>query len=112
MIGKLTQHWTRDSIIWIRDGSESNHCFTAVMKHVDLYCMSFKYGSNLQSTRWMGYVKCFVSDIDTVKFGKFKTSKEAAMRDAERMAEQLSLDIRDGARAIMMKYGEPEDESC
>ena len=82
--------------------------FCAAIKHVDLHCMSFQYGKNLQFIKWMGYIKFYAYDLYKVEHGTFRVSKEAAMEDAEKMGLQLSLDIRDGARAIMAKYGEPD----
>ena len=36
-------------------------------------------------------------------------TEQCRVEDAEKMGRQLSLDIRDGARAIMAKYGEPDN---
>lgn len=56
----------------------------------------------------MGHASFMPFDIDTTIYGKFMVSKKVAMKDAERLGRKLSIDIIDGARAIMAKYGEPD----
>lgn len=45
------------------------------------------------------------------RYGKIRRSKKLAMQDAEKLAVELLVDIRDGVKELMKKHGIEDDES-
>ena len=88
---ELTRRWKR------KPHSRSSD---AVWKGIYLQC----YHS--RPDIWVGHVSMGVVHKLT---GPTRKSPAAAQRDAERLAVELLLDIRDGTKAIMAQYGVDDD---
>jgi hypothetical protein len=58
---------------------------------------------------WVGEVK-FQGMLSPRRRGPNRKSETAARQDAEELAIQLLLDIRDGTNALMKEYGIREDD--
>jgi len=90
----LTKRWANK-----QHPNHSTSC--ALWKDVYLTCVKSVWAAD----EWTGIVY----------FGSFRRkgglrrSREAAQRDAERLAVELLMDIRDGAAAVMEEYGIGEE---
>ena len=86
---ELTKRWKR------KPYSNSS---TATWKGIYLLC----YHCVGLPDKWVGYVS--IGSIHRLT-GSNRKSVAAARRDAERLAMELLLDIRDGTKALMAEYG-------
>lgn len=59
------------------------------------------------SDRWVGKVS-FDTPRMIYRHGPFRASIKLAKQDAEKLAMELFLDVRDGARMIMERFGGEE----
>lgn len=89
---KLTKRWKQQpnsltSIAWCRN--------------IKLQC---KY------EHWLSSFHSIVSLMDIERTGLTRKSAKAAQQDAERLAVELLLDIRDGTKALMEQHGISEDD--
>lgn len=89
---KLTKRWKR------KPHSKSSD---AAWKGIYLLCYRC-VGEDM----WVGYASMGVIHKLT---GPTRKSVAAARRDAERLAVELLLDIRDGTKLLMAKYGVDDD---
>ena len=81
---------------WKQDG----YVFNATWKDINLSCLNAS-----PSPGWIGRVSMKRWAIAAGRLGSFRRSFAAAKKDAEMLAEELLLDIRDGAKALMTEYG-------
>ena len=90
-----------------RNWKQNGHLFSATWKDINLWCFNAS-----PSPGWIGRVSMKRWRIATERLGSFRRSFAAAKKDAEMLAEELLLDIRDGAKALMAEYGVDEGESA
>lgn len=91
---ELTRKWTHT----IRCSS------VAEWKGIKLLC--YDRGGGWGEHGWAGQASLGFIDRE----GPRRESAAAAQRDAERLAVELLLDIRDGAQAIMAEYGVKKED--
>ena len=97
---KLTKKWKRLSYSRSSGASFGN---------VTLVCTYRPY----QSTYGKGYkwfAQVFIGGLDCRRFGETRRTERLAKQDAESMAVELEMDAREGARQLMDKYGEVDDD--
>jgi hypothetical protein len=92
---KLTKKWRRIT-----------HSFRSVAKWKDIFLSCDNFSSIKKEKKWSG----FISLKGHTRSGHDMCSEKLAQQDAERLAVELLLDIRDGARALMEKYGIEEED--
>lgn len=95
---KLTQKW--------HSGWYSGLSFASI-QDIQLYC------DRLDRQYYVVGKKDYVGHIglgDIRRSGPRREYIREARRDAERLAEELLLDIRDGTRDLMCKYGIGEED--
>ena len=88
-----------------RNWKQSGRLFNATWKDIRLSCFDATPGLG-----WIGRVSMKRWQFATERLGSFRRSSVAAKKDAEMLAEELLLDIRDGAALIMAKYGVDDDD--
>lgn len=88
-----------------RNWKQNGRLFSATWKDISLWCLDAT-----PSPGWIGRVSMKRWQIATGRVGSFRRSSMAAQKDAEMLAEELLLDIRDGAALIMAKYGVDDDD--
>ena len=91
---KLTRKWKKTGYNW----------HEAIWKKMEL--ISIKSWNYRMGKFWIGKVS--IGEIQ--KIGPRRRSIESSKQDAERLAVELLLDIRDGAKILMDKYGIGEDD--
>jgi hypothetical protein len=99
-IMKLTKKWKR------LPHSKSS---SASLNNVTLIC-SYRPYAAMYSKGYKWFSQVFIDGLDCRRFGGTQSSERLAKQDAERMAEELEMDAREGARQLMAKYGGVDDE--
>ena len=87
-----------------RNWKQNGRLFSATWKDISLSCLNAA-----PSPGWIGRVSMKRWQFATERLGSFRRSFAAAKKDAEMLAEELLLDIRDGAQALMAEYGMEDD---
>ena len=86
---------------WKDDGGPGRQ-FRADYESIRLNC---HHCLGVASNIWQGHAQVYYIG----RAGPNRKSIKAAQQDAERIAGEILLDIRDGARAIAAKYGVEND---
>lgn len=111
---ELTKEWEQSS---------HGHSSSAEWKNIDLTCRYFLGASKVVPCHCRAFKRWLQTDAQTrfVRFtghaslgrihrdGPNRKFLSAARRDAENLAVEILLDIRDGSKALMAKYGMDDD---
>lgn len=96
---QLTKKWKQRSYSYSSDASYG---------HIHLECYHF-LPSIAGPNRWYGAASTRLHEW-IERIGPIRKSPKLAKQDAERLAVELLLDIRDGTKALMEQYGIDKDD--